>query len=99
MRYDPNPVVWAGVIVRHEDGTVYAVELDGQRYRVVDYEMTLEEEIGHADPYGCGGAVPTGCGTVTVRLSGYGKPWREGASHAQPPVQAIAEAPRRLEAS
>jgi hypothetical protein len=99
MPYFPNPVVWAGVIVRHEDGTVHAVELDGRTYRI-DYEMGWEAEIVEAAPYGWVEAVPTGYETVTVKLSGFGRPWHEGAEHAKPadPTRAIGEGPKEIEA-
>lgn len=81
--YDPGMgvlndkrVAWVGVVMVHDDGSTYAVELDGTRQRI-RWEVKTEFEYA-SDLTG-----PPLEQAVEVRVIGVGRPWAAGERSAR----------------
>lgn len=88
-------VVWAGVAIRHADGTIVAVEID---YPQGDLTVSTDAEV-YAD-VGYRSYLP-GMSWVDVKLTGaLSRGWREGEESArQRAAQAIAAPPLAIDSA
>jgi hypothetical protein len=87
-----NPVAWVGVVMVHDDGSTYAVELDGKRQRIT-WEINREFEFDENWESGWVEREPTGWSTVDIHIQGYGKDWRDGHRAAHRPAAINAGTP------
>lgn len=98
MTYDPNPVTWAGVVLRMKDGTVHAWEF-AEGLDLAEFSREVEEDVEFGILNGFRQFYPSE--TIEIRLRAHRATyWREGAERARPPepTRAIADAPREIEA-
>jgi len=75
-------VQWVGVVVVHDDGSTYAVELDG-RHQLITYEFTTEREFAQRADGAFVEHEFTGMETVDIHIRGNGTRW-EGGHWAAP---------------
>lgn len=92
-----NPVAWVGVVAVHDDGSTYAIELDGRRQRIT-WEIAQEVEV-QEDPFATGPfrRFEPGTRTIDIHVRGVGGNWAAGFRAARVPHQAIAESLKVIE--
>jgi hypothetical protein len=93
-------VAWVGVVMIHDDGSTFAVEMDGNSQHIT-WEMTQEVEVRDV-PFGRATQdswreFEPGVKTIEIHVRGVGGEWTAGYSAAPQPRSALAETPQAIE--
>lgn len=82
-------VAWAGVVVRFDDGHVWAVEFDG-RNQLIEAELTMTQDWREEYEFGSVRAIPLAWQEVRVELRGRGARWTRGEQWAPAAARSVA---------